>query len=500
MRRLTKHVLMPLVLILMAAAGILWLGQGFWPIHAAPGLWQVEAADTAVRLRGAFREEQDGWTFVHIHGGPGERGFQYGYLMAPEIDGFIQFMKVYLQKGTGKDWSFFRDQARLLLQSKLEPEYRHEIDGIAKGLQKRGMSEDALDVLTVNAFFELLGALEESDRRQGIAPSSFSRLRHMRCSAFVATGEWTKDGRIVMAHNSWDDYVLGQHWNVVLDVKPSMGQRILLQTAPGLIHSGTDFAINSAGILITETTIAYFVGFDPNGLPEFMRARKAAQYSKSLDDFVKIMSEGNNGGYANTWLIADIKTNEIGKLELGLLNVTFSRSKVGYYDGENYVDDSKMIREECSPTLWGTLTNWPNDLDGANCVTARRLRWHALMAEHKAKIDADLAKEFLGDQYEQRLGGINPGGMVLMARMELTDVPEIPGVAAPRLFGANDGKVVTSELAKDMSFWVRIGHPDGSPYAFGPFLAEHPEFAWQAPYLKDLVDSPWSLFKSKDKP
>jgi len=303
-----------------------------------------------------------------------------------------------------------------------------------------------------------------------------------------------------MAHNSWDDYILGEHWNLILDVKPARGQRILMETAPGLIHSGTDFAINSAGICITETTIGNFVGFDPTGIPEFQRARKAAQYSKSLDDFVKIMSDGNNGGYANTWLIADTKVNEIGKLELGLLNVTFSRSKTGYYDGENFVDDSKMIREECGPTLWGTLTNWPDDLDGANCSTARRLRWHTLMAQDQGKIDADLAKEFLADQYEQRLGRVNPGGMVLMARMELTNVPEIPGAAAPRPFGANDGKVVTADLAATMSFWARLGHPDGSEFQFGPFFETHPEFAWQAPYVHDLVGQPWTLFKSADTP
>jgi hypothetical protein len=90
--------------------------------------------------------------------------------------------------------------------------------------------------------------------------------------------------------------------------------------------------------------------------------------------------------------------------------------------------------------------------------------------------------------------------MVLMARMELTDIPEIPGASAPRLFGANDGKVLTADLAKNMSFWARLGHPDGSAFAFGPFIAGHPDFAWQAPYLKDLVAQPWSLFESKNVP
>jgi len=58
-----------------------------------------------------------------------------------------------------------------------------------------------------------------------------------------------------------------------------------------------------------------------------VRARKAAQYSSSIDDFARIMKEGNNGGYANTWLIADIGKNEIGQLELGLKNVTLERKK-----------------------------------------------------------------------------------------------------------------------------------------------------------------------------
>jgi hypothetical protein len=497
----TKNLLIVLSLgLLMAAAGLV-SGMNTSSRNAEAAEARGAGAGSAIqRFDGAFREDKDGWVFVHIHGEPEQRGRQYGYLLAPEIDGFISFLGVYLQHNTGKDWAYFRNLAATLFLPKLETEYRRELAGIAKGLVRRGYAYDTVDVVALNGFFELFEAVGVIEGVPAGTRGAIPRRPFLRCSAFVATGDWTADGNIVMAHNSWDDYVLGERWNVVLDIKPARGERVLMQTAPGLIHSGTDFAINSAGICITETTIGNFVGFDPKGVPEFMRMRKAVQYSKNLDDVVSIMRDGNNGGYANTWLMGDIKNREIGKLELGLLNVTFSRSKTGYYDGENYVDDSKMIREECGPTLWGTLTNWPGDLDGANCVTARRLRWHALLAEHRGKIDAELAKEFLGDQYEQMLGRINPGGMVLMARMELTNVPEIPGASAPRPFGANDGKVVTAGLARNMSFWVRIGHPDGSPFAFGPFLQQHPEFAWQAPYLKDLVTEPWSFFKSKNVP
>ncbi|MFX8887345.1 hypothetical protein ABTM83_20055, partial [Acinetobacter baumannii] len=85
--------------------------------------------------------------------------------------------------------------------------------------------------------------------------------------------------------------------------------------------------------VLCETTISGFAGFDPNGIPEFQRMRKAIQYGTSLDEMVSIFKQGNNGGYANTWLMADSKSGEIGKLELGLKNVDFQRKKDGYFVG-----------------------------------------------------------------------------------------------------------------------------------------------------------------------
>jgi len=36
-------------------------------------------------LAKASRHEKAGWTYLHIEGGPRERGFQHGYLLAKEI-------------------------------------------------------------------------------------------------------------------------------------------------------------------------------------------------------------------------------------------------------------------------------------------------------------------------------------------------------------------------------------------------------------------------------
>ena len=72
----------------------------------------------------------------------------------------------------------------------------------------------------------------------------------------MATGSYTKDGRVVMAHNNWTSYSSGERWNIIFDIAPANGNRIIMDGMPGLIHSGDDFGVNAAGMMITETTIS----------------------------------------------------------------------------------------------------------------------------------------------------------------------------------------------------------------------------------------------------
>ena len=179
---------------------------------------------------------------------------------------------------------------------------------------------------------------------------------------------------------------------------------------PGLIHCGDDFGINAAGIMITETTISGFNGFDPNGIPEFVRARKAMQYSASIDDFARIMKEGNNGGYANNWLIADRKTNEVASLELGLKNVTLQRTKDGFFVGSNFPNDPKLIKEE---------TDF-DPKDRSKSENARHERWLALMEQNKGKIDSAAAQKFLGDHFDTFEGKMDPDERTLCGHIDLS--------------------------------------------------------------------------------
>ena len=48
-----------------------------------------------------------------------------------------------------------------------------------------------------------------------------------------------------------------------------------------------------------------------------------------------------------------------------------------------------------------------------------------------------------------------------------------------------------------MSFWARLGHPCGEEFLVAPFLAQHPEFNWDLPFLHDMKSHPWTLFSAK---
>ena len=309
---------------------------------------------------------------------------------------------------TNQGWSFYRDASQRMFWKKLDPEYKTEISSIAAGMRARGYKYDTNDLLAHNAWIELAWYYEplwESHQKK----ASAREPRPDSCSAFIATGSQTKDGKTVMAHNAWIDYVIGERWNAILDIRPTHGHRILMDAIPGFIHSGDDFAINSKGIMVTETTIAGAAGFDVNGTPEFERMRRAIQYSDSLDDFSRIMTKGNNGGYANTWLVGDTKTNEIGELQLALKNVVFRRTSEGAYVSANFPQDPKLIAEDCLLDV----------NKGATMCSERHVRWIALMAQNKGKVDAKLGMAFLADHHNESQNSDGPSASTLCGHWEI---------------------------------------------------------------------------------
>jgi hypothetical protein len=432
------------------------------------------------RLKKAFRRPpQNGWIFVHLEGSASDIGFQHGYLLAPEIADTARAVKLALTHDS-KDWQFFRAAAETVLWPHVEPQYRAEIQGIVEGIAAKGVKLDLWDLVAMNAWLEL------DPYYVKWADTNSHRPTGEHCSAFVATGSYTADGKPVIAHNDWTDYMTGSRWNIMFDIVPERGNRFIMDGMAGLIHSADDFGINSAGIMITETTISQFHGFDPNGVPEFVRARKAMQFSNSIDDFARIMKDGNNGGYANDWLIADRNTGEIASLELGLKHVNLWRTKDGYFAGSNYPIDPALAKDETDFDLH----------DMSNSANARHVRWDQLMAENKGRIDVALGQRFLADHFDSYEKKIAPSERTLCGHIELTARGSKPWQPPFGTAGAVENKVADAAMAADLSLTAAMGHSCGINFKAAKHLKDHPEFAWEKEVLRNLDSHSWTTFKA----
>ena len=434
------------------------------------------------RLKNSFRRpESNGWIFVHLEGSPAAIGFQHGYLLATEILDAHRELKNELGHDEKRNWQFFRDAAKDMLWPRIEKEYREELQGIVDGVTARGVKLDLWDIVATNAALEWGYYTKWLEKQQGM-PVTAAPAEH--CSAFVATGSYTKDGRPVIGHNNWSNYMTGERWNIIFDIVPQHGNHFTMDGMPGLIHSGDDFGINSAGIMITETTISRFMGWDPNGIAEFQRARKAMQYANSIDDFARIMRDGNNGGYANDWLVADNKTGEIASLELGLKNVTLDRTKDGYFVGANFTISEKLAKEE---------TEWDPE-DASLSGNARHIRWTELMRENKGRIDVQAGQRFLADHYDTYEKKVDPDERTLCGHIDLSPRGSQPWQPPYGIAGAVQSKVTDAAMAARMSLTASLGHSCGIHFKAADHLKQHPEFAWQQDYLHDMPSRAWTTF------
>ena len=248
---------------------------------------------------------------------------------------------------------------------------------------------------------------------------------------------------------------MGRHFNVWLDVKPSQGHRVVMQTYPGGIQSGTDYYMNDAGLIVTETTIAQ-TKFDPEGIPLASRIRRVLQYADSIDSAVAILSNRNNGLYSNEWLLADTKANEIAMVRAGDIEdqaLAEQQERVVRRDrrfllGCNNAKDLG-VRLETIPSVEGKPANLvfrASDRDHA---------WLSLYAQAKGKIDADFASR------------------------------AFTHAAARRTPFARDVKFTTTAMARELKSRVLWGPPIGRTW-------EPTDAQRDTPGIRPLVPNDWA--------
>ena len=277
----------------------------------------------SVRWAGkGFRYDMGGWTFLHIEGAPYVRGRQHGELMGEDIVRTITKLAILKDAADPvRGWNEKRMFADAVFLRKFDMEFLEEMKGTADGAAKagalfKGRKLDLLDIVTLNS------DVDASYLQQAL-PHTANPLTNRtfmtgedeadkagkgdHCSSFVATKGATKSGRFIFTQMfMWNGYT-GTDFNVMLDIVPEKGHRLVLQTFPGGIHSGTDWYLNASGLVIGETTVGQ-TPFNPEGIPQSNRIRKAAQYATSIDEATAILAKQNNGLYTNDWTMADTKT------------------------------------------------------------------------------------------------------------------------------------------------------------------------------------------------
>lgn len=449
-------------------------------------------------VKNGKRHDMNGWIYISIHGSPRERGKAYGLLIADDMKTVETTLNYIIYNDYGVEWAFFVSAAAKYFTPKIKelfPEFYEEMVGFAEGC---GWSID--EVVAWNNYFTLTESWwanmpeEESILVKGVISSSNTSSKEggspgqqERCSAFIATGDWTNDGKIVVAHNNFSNFVDGQFAKYVVDLKPTNGNRILMMGFPGWIWSGTDFFVTSAGIIGTETTIGGFFPYK-NDVPISCRIRNAMQYGETLDDYEKMLLDGNSGDYANSWLFGDTNTNEIMRIELGLRFHNTEKTKNGYFIGFNAPYDPRIRNLECSNTGFDDIRRHQG---------ARRVRLDELMDEHKGKLNVEIAQQIIADHYDIYLHKENPCSRTCCSHYEMDareymSDPSRPKPYQPR--GALDGNVCDTTLAKNMSFCLRWGSSCGIPFDKNKFCDEHREWAYLRPYLEDRPNQPWTTF------
>ena len=447
------------------------------------------------KIKNGLSYEKNGWTYISIKGKPKERGYAYGYLCAKEFKEIQHTLKFLMMEAYGQTWDFFIEKVSKDFKKMTEddfPELYEEMEGIADGCNANGCKTNIDEIISWNFYcsipywYSLI-----SDNRGGKEGGAKDK-----CSAFMAVGDWTEDGKIVCAHNSFTDFIDGQFSNIVLDLNPEKGHRFIMQTSPCWIWSGTDFFVTAKGIIGTETTIGGFLPYEKK-FPIGYRIRKAMQYGNTLDEYCEILLHENSGDYANSWLFGDTNTNEILRIELGLKYHNTERTKNGFFIGFNSVYDERIRNLECSNSGF---------YDVRRHQGARLVRLGDLMDEHKGKINIDIAKKIIADHYDVYLKKEdNPCSRTVCSHYDLDAREYMSQEGRPKPFaphGAVDGIVCDTKMAKNMSFSGRFGNSCGIPFEADKFFKEHRQYEKFAPYIFDRPSEPWTDFsieKTKGK-
>ena len=412
-----------------------------------------------------------GWKLITVSGSAKERGFQHGNILSQELSKLVEVLSYDLKNRCHMSLDDYLKLCERLArpyfdQHKCCAEWKEELEGMVEGALSKGVIITADFLFAWNMYLGMDPYFKNSKKKMD------------HCSAFIATGDATKDGKIVMAHNTHCEFIWATFSNIIQRVNPAKGNSFIMQTAPGLLCSSTDWFLCSSGIIGCETTIADTNYMPSFGKPYFCRIRECMQYAESLDDCVKIMRKDNAGDYPCGWMFGDTNTNEIMMLEVAKTVAEPRRTKSGVWYGANFAQDSTIRDEQTNNDL--EIHNLSTSIGSRNV----RLDW-LLNKVYWGKIDDSNAKKIIADHFDSYKEQNRKGSRSICKHTELES--EKTNRPAKYPFGAIDGKVVDSHMAKKLEFWGRWGSSCGREYRLSRSMKK------THPYVPDLKSQPWTV-------
>ena len=425
-------------------------------------------------ISGKYLGTTHGWKRVEVYGEPYTCGFAHGWLLWEDLKHCLELLKQLVADEFEMTYPEYIQYCEKHVQASIAehcPEILEEMRGIADGASRRSRTwrVSISDIIGWNSYLSLADALDKTARK---------KRDPQRCSAFIATGSATEKGDIIMAHNTHCHLALGAVSNIIMYVSPAKGHAFVMQTCAGLICSTMDWFLCSSGIIGCETTISGITYTPEIDVPYFCRIRKCMQYGNSLKEYADIMTTHNGGDYPCSWLFGNTHNGEIMLCELGKNTHRVETTKDGVFFGMNSAMDTKLRALQTD-----TFSTENEQLS----INARRERLDYLLNDkYRGKINLKNAKQVIADHYDTWVNReqMSARGVCKHSEVDTGDAPVRP-------YGAVDGKVVSTRLAKQMAFWGRFGSSCGRAFRAKPFTRKYPKYA--KALLKDLPEQPWII-------